>query len=341
MAMKTGAKSSTERALSSLEKRSSIVKEMRSLEADKAVVPHYQWPTANSSNRAREKFKPFTQSPPPHFTKCRRSLLGDVGRKSSLLGSRTSEKSSVQINGLKPSKSFQKTALKIDALKLSRAHGMEPPSVKQFLASRRESESNFAIQFNIPRDVHSPIDKSSLESSISSKFDEGEDVHTIAGGAIETNGDDFEEQHLEYENTTNEITRMSNECDDDTIDHELSNEMRDYCDISMKSLIGSVPEYESHKSGLKGYKILLEENKNKLYCLKFRQGRVYPNSEAEKVDLRYEMTEERRAPHEGMVDYAITKIVKNPYALTNMVKNSLLFKDRETKNEDYIETVVL
>ncbi|GLJ15432.1 hypothetical protein SUGI_0253370 [Cryptomeria japonica] len=575
MVVKTTAKSSTERALSNLEKRSPIVKGMRGLEADKAVVPHYQWPTANSSNRAREKFKPLTQSPPPHFSKCRRSLLGleslDAGRKSSLLGSRTIEKSHVQINGFKPFKSLKKTALKTDALKPSRAHRVEPPFVKQFLASKRTqnsltavpdrrhglseansslkgeikeqdgcisgssvsdvgaydlieqssscqdiydqsedteqcfvlinalgtdcssqrdsdglpnmsfsqvnscpkdeaieehdyvsgsggaemaskvntdchtkqfvgweddqsvngrsdneitgfdsnecgevnsscsgdgnlnchiqvgefsvqyssntdvdspqkfsviessegpihsiqvikeeciditgsisdafdddynlislfaeckddssrvSESNFPIKFNIPADVHRPIDNSPPESSISSKFDEGEDVHTLAGGAIETNGADFEEQHLESENTTNEITRMSNECDDHTMDNELINEMRDdSCNISRNSLIGSVPEYEEYeslRSGLKGYKIIFEENKNKLYCLKFRQGRVcsfeYQNLEAEKVDLRYEMAEERKAAHKWMVDYAITNIFKKLYALTNIVK---------------------
>ncbi|GLJ53834.1 hypothetical protein SUGI_1149170 [Cryptomeria japonica] len=169
--------------------------------------------------------------------------------------------------------------------------------------SSRGTESNSPMQFNIPTDVDSPTDNSPFESSISSKFDEGEDAHTLAGGdgdcAIETKGDDFEEQYLESENTKNGITRTSYDFDDDhTMDHELYNEMSE----------------ESLKSGLKGYNIISDENQNKPYRLKFRQGRVYPfdnqNSEAEKVDLRHQMTEERRAAHEWMLDYALTNIVK-------------------------------
>ncbi|GLJ53835.1 hypothetical protein SUGI_1149190 [Cryptomeria japonica] len=146
MVVKTGAKSSAPlRRLSSLE--------MKGLEADKAVAPHYQWPTANSSSRARVQFKPLT----PNACK--------YGRKSSLLGSRTSEKSPVKINRLK---SLERTPLKIDALKPSRAPGFlklkapksdlcskmptsiilaQPygscgaPHVKQFLASRRTKTS--------------------------------------------------------------------------------------------------------------------------------------------------------------------------------------------------------
>ncbi|KAH9315207.1 hypothetical protein KI387_023834 [Taxus chinensis] len=185
--------------------------------------------------------------------------------------------------------------------------------------SSRNSESNCPVKFSIHLDVDSPMDKVLLDSSLNSKFEEGEDINTLAGRedgcASKIDGNDFEEQYSESEEAINEILRTSSDYDDNqAMETELFNDMiKERCDISGISLNGSVTECESLKIGRKGYRNIAEENKNKPHRLKFRQGHVHPFdnqiSEAEKVDLRHQMTEDRRAAHEWMLDYALTKIV--------------------------------
>lgn len=79
-----------------------------------------------------------------------------------------------------------------------------------------------------------------------------------------------------------------------------------------------VAGYESVESDLKEYSHIAQENVNKHHVAESRiswrrrNARSFGDqiAEAEKVDLRHQTIEERRAAHEWMLDYALTQVVK-------------------------------
>jgi len=92
----------------------------------------------------------------------------------------------------------------------------------------------------------------------------------------------------------------------------------DCSNIAESSLEGWVAGCESVEGDLKEYNHIAQENVNKHHVAdsrlfwRRRDARPFGDqiTEAEKVDLRHQMIEERRAAHEWMLDYALTQVVE-------------------------------